>query len=156
MLGLLRQRGALFFADLTRESKRRPTEVERALGELVGNGLITCDGFAGLRALLVAPGKRGRKDRRQRSPLRLETRYLLRPPQPRTAAINPPIPFPHSGSGGVLAAGSRNRAFHLFQQAGRWSLFRHTDGDLFSELSDEQILEHIAWQLLKRWGVVFH
>jgi ATP-dependent Lhr-like helicase len=47
---LLEERGACFFADL---SRRLPRErVESALGELCASGLVTSDGFGGLRGLL--------------------------------------------------------------------------------------------------------
>jgi ATP-dependent Lhr-like helicase len=43
------------------------------------------------------------------------------------------------------------------ESAGRWSLFRG-DGapDLFGKISEEESIEHVARQLLRRWGVVFH
>jgi ATP-dependent Lhr-like helicase len=54
----LRQRGASFFNDLVAATGQLPSVTERALAELVGAGLVTADGFAGLRALLAAPEKR--------------------------------------------------------------------------------------------------
>ena len=48
----LSRRGARFFAELCREVGRPPREVAAALGELCAVGLITSDGFAGLRLLL--------------------------------------------------------------------------------------------------------
>ncbi|HZO15229.1 MAG TPA: DEAD/DEAH box helicase, partial [Polyangiaceae bacterium] len=52
VLDRLDARGASFFADLTRELGLSPAAVESAIGELVGCGLITSDGFGGLRGLL--------------------------------------------------------------------------------------------------------
>jgi ATP-dependent Lhr-like helicase len=48
----LEARGASFLSDLTRTTKLGRSEVEEALGELSACGLVTSDGFAGLRALL--------------------------------------------------------------------------------------------------------
>ena len=45
------QRGAPFFADIVRGTKRLPAEVEEALWQLVAAGLVTADGFDALRAL---------------------------------------------------------------------------------------------------------
>ncbi len=48
----LRQRGASFFADVVRGTGRLKSEIETALWELVGAGLVTADGFDNLRALI--------------------------------------------------------------------------------------------------------
>jgi ATP-dependent helicase Lhr and Lhr-like helicase len=48
----LRQRGASFFADIVRGTKKLKSEVETALWELVAAGLLTADGFDNLRALI--------------------------------------------------------------------------------------------------------
>ena len=55
---VLASRGACFFDDLVRESRRPRSEVESALGELVSRGLVTSDGFSGLRALLLPASRR--------------------------------------------------------------------------------------------------
>jgi ATP-dependent helicase Lhr and Lhr-like helicase len=44
-------RGAPFFADIVRGTRRLPAEVEEALWQLVAAGLVTADGFDALRAL---------------------------------------------------------------------------------------------------------
>ncbi|MGO4781073.1 hypothetical protein AB4084_36895, partial [Lysobacter sp. 2RAB21] len=54
----LESRGASFFDELEHSAHLLRTELEEALGELVTRGRITCDSFAGLRALLVPPSKR--------------------------------------------------------------------------------------------------
>lgn len=53
---VLRLFGALFFDDLVQKTRFFQSQVEEALGELIGAGLVTSDSFTGLRALLV-PGK---------------------------------------------------------------------------------------------------
>ncbi|MGE5231719.1 MAG: DEAD/DEAH box helicase, partial [Deltaproteobacteria bacterium] len=53
VLEVLRARGASFFHELVAGSALLPTLVEQALGELAAAGLVTSDGFAGLRALIT-------------------------------------------------------------------------------------------------------
>ena len=55
---VLQQRGASFFHELTGAAGLLPTQVEQALGELAGMGLVTSDSFAGLRALITPSNKR--------------------------------------------------------------------------------------------------
>jgi ATP-dependent Lhr-like helicase len=55
---VLATRGASFFDDLVRGSGRSKDEVESALGELVSRGLVSSDGFSGLRALLIPASRR--------------------------------------------------------------------------------------------------
>lgn len=56
----LESSGAAFFSDLIQRSGLLKTQVEDALGELVNMGLVTSDGFAGLRALTTPASKRSR------------------------------------------------------------------------------------------------
>ena len=55
---VLEQRGASFFHELVPLSGLLTTQVEQALGELAGLGLVTSDSFAGLRALITPSSKR--------------------------------------------------------------------------------------------------
>jgi len=64
LLGVLREHGASFFVDLVADSGLLRSEVETALGELVSYGLITSDGFAGLRALIAPAAVKARRLRR--------------------------------------------------------------------------------------------
>ncbi len=48
----LTRRGASFFNEIARATKRLPSEVEDALWELTAAGLVTADGFENLRALI--------------------------------------------------------------------------------------------------------
>ncbi|MGH8556201.1 MAG: DEAD/DEAH box helicase [Methylococcales bacterium] len=50
--------GASFYDELAAESRFLPTQLESALAELVGKGLVTSDKFSGLRALLISEHKR--------------------------------------------------------------------------------------------------
>jgi ATP-dependent Lhr-like helicase len=55
---VLQHRGASFFHELVAIAGLLPTQVEQALGELAGLGLVTSDSFAGLRALITPASKR--------------------------------------------------------------------------------------------------
>jgi ATP-dependent Lhr-like helicase len=69
VLAALQSRGASFLADLSRATGKLAGEVEDALWELVACGLVTGDGVAGLRALLL-PDDKKRKLRESVGPLR--------------------------------------------------------------------------------------
>jgi ATP-dependent Lhr-like helicase len=58
-------RGAPFFADIVRGTKRLPVEVEEALWQLVAAGLVTADGFDALRSLADRKRRLGEKGVRQ-------------------------------------------------------------------------------------------
>jgi ATP-dependent Lhr-like helicase len=62
---LLEDRGALFFDEVVARTRRLSTDVERGLGELVALGLVTADGFQGLRQL--SGGKRQVRHRSMRA-----------------------------------------------------------------------------------------
>jgi len=63
----LSQHGALFFDELLHEAHLLRSELEIALQELVGAGLVNADSFAGLRALITPASKRqARSSRRGR------------------------------------------------------------------------------------------
>lgn len=54
----LETKGASFLADISQATGALPTETEEALWELVASGLVTGDGIAGLRTLLLPSDKR--------------------------------------------------------------------------------------------------
>jgi ATP-dependent helicase Lhr and Lhr-like helicase len=64
VLEVLREHGASFFSDLVADTDQLRTHVEAALGELVSHGLITSDGFNGLRALTAPADLKARRLRR--------------------------------------------------------------------------------------------
>jgi ATP-dependent Lhr-like helicase len=122
VLELLAAQGAMFAADLARLTQMLPSQIEDVLGELVTRGLLTADGFGGLRQLV---GNRSQSTRQA-------TRHRRRPGLARK----------RMGGG-----------------AGRWSLWRppapvaeSTNG---RDPGREHVVEQWAWQLLRRWGVVF-
>jgi ATP-dependent Lhr-like helicase len=98
IVALLSRRGALFLAELAAGAGRTVGDLEPALWELVSAGAVTCDAFAGLRALLDHAPRHGRR---------------------RAAAVG-----------------------------GRWSLLARDE-------RRDDLVERVAAQLLRRWGVVF-
>jgi ATP-dependent Lhr-like helicase len=81
LLEKLRARGALFQQELVALAGRIPTEVEQGLWDLVARGLVTADGFAGVRALLGTKRRsaRARPGRRPVRGARAEGRWALVP-----------------------------------------------------------------------------
>jgi ATP-dependent Lhr-like helicase len=113
---LLTSQGAMFAADLARQTQMLPAQLDEALGELVTRGLVTADGFGGLRQLV------GENRRHSRMNAKRRRAGLLR---------------------------NRNTA----GGAGRWSLWR--PGTAHDQADRDGLVEQWAWQLLRRWGVVF-
>ncbi len=73
----LREHGASFFGDLTRFTRRLPSEVEDSLWELTAAGLVTADGFENLRALIDPKRRRGEGRGRGRRPRHAAGRWAL-------------------------------------------------------------------------------
>ena len=93
VLAHLERHGAGFLADIARATGQLPSQTEEALWELVARGLVTGDGIAGLRTLLLPEVKR--RPRRHLRALRggsarrlmpVGRWALLRPPGTATAA----------------------------------------------------------------------
>jgi ATP-dependent Lhr-like helicase len=118
---LLAAQGAMFAADLARVTQMLPSQIEDVLGELVTRGLLTADGFGGLRQLV---GNRSHSTRTARHHRR------------------PGLTRKRMGGG-----------------AGRWSLWRPPTAASEStgepDAGREHVVEQWAWQLLRRWGVIF-
>jgi ATP-dependent Lhr-like helicase len=83
-LDMLRRSGACFFDDIVRDTGLLPTRAQEALGELVSLGLVTADGFTGLRALLAPDPKRQRRGRRSVAAYSMEAagRWTVLPDAP--------------------------------------------------------------------------
>ena len=147
----LRRDGALFRDELQRAAGLLPAQVDTALGELAAVGMVTCDSFAGLRALL-RPAARDAAERRtaERRTARVRGvggafggalgtgRGVARGPRQFAAAP----------AGGPRAAGGRR-----LERSGRWSLLSRPAQD--GEERQASDLESIALRLLERYGVVF-
>jgi len=59
LVEVLARRGASFLAELAASVGAPAGDTEEALWELVSAGLVTCDGFAGLRTLIAPPARGG-------------------------------------------------------------------------------------------------
>jgi ATP-dependent Lhr-like helicase len=73
----LRVQGASFFSDLIHDTRLVRAELEDALGELVSEGLVHCDSFAGLRGLVMPAERRNRLRRRGGAGLDAAGRWSL-------------------------------------------------------------------------------
>jgi ATP-dependent Lhr-like helicase len=87
ILDSLRQHGASFFADLVHETGLMRSDVEMGLGELVSRGHVTCDSFAGVRALITSKKRRERLRQYRRPFLTLEDAGRWSLPRRMAAAI---------------------------------------------------------------------
>ncbi|HEU4682320.1 MAG TPA: helicase-related protein [Gemmatimonadales bacterium] len=139
---VLQQRGASFFHELTAASGLLPTQVEQALGELAGLGLVTSDSFAGLRALITPSSKRkplGAARRRHRTaPYGIESAgrwSLLRSCHPEGAQA--------TEGAETTSANSSSGPLPLASRGVRVTASTPRDTELF------------ARTLLRRYGVVF-
>jgi len=77
VLQFLRSRGASFFQDIVRGSRRLKSEVEAALWELVAVGFLTADGFDNLRALIDPKRRAGQGHGRHSRPRDTVGRWSL-------------------------------------------------------------------------------
>jgi ATP-dependent Lhr-like helicase len=148
---LLHRDGALFATDLLNHTRMLPTQLNETLGELISRGLVTADGFSGLRSLLserqVSSGRDSRRDR-QRAPRRRlsltsagrwslwrrESRVESRESRAQDTQDQP--------ESDPVVSSNRQSAIDN----------RKSPSTLDSRLSTP---EDWAWQLLRRWGVIF-
>jgi ATP-dependent Lhr-like helicase len=129
----LATRGASFFTDLVEGTKLLRSQVEEALAELVANGLVVSDSFAGLRALLTPSSRKTQaaSRRKHRQPV-----YEMASAG-RWSLLNR-----HTGTAGVPPA-------TMGQVAPSEALIATNAG------GTPAVPEEIARILLKRYGVVF-
>ena len=183
LAALLQTRGAMFLTDLLRESRLLPAHLEDGLGELVSRGKVTADGFSGLRQLISDASRtstrgahRGRPGLlRQRGTAGSVGRWslwrdvnalgagLLTPPldRPQVSCIDTPRAVRQSNtvetcgptSGGVRRpAPSANGVRRPAPSANG---VRRPTPSADSTLNQTEVVEQWAWQLLRRWGVMF-
>ena len=122
---MLEQDGAMFASDIMNRSRLLPAQLDEALGELISRGIVTADGFSGLRKLIARRSQSSGSRRPRRSRL--------------------------------------NRARANTQASGRWALWRQTGtnpaegpgAEGTAQQGPEDPTAQWAWQLLRRWGLVF-
>ncbi|TWU11657.1 putative ATP-dependent helicase Lhr [Symmachiella macrocystis] len=116
VLECLTERGAMFAGDLAAANHMLPGQLAETLGELVASGLVTADGFDGIRQFVAN----------------------------KPAASNSALPA-------RMRRGAGRRRLPV-KSTGRWSVWER---DSETSLSVEETNEQWAWQLLRRWGVIF-
>jgi ATP-dependent Lhr-like helicase len=143
---VLQQRGASFFHELVPMSGLLPTQVEQALAELAGLGLVTSDSFAGLRALTTPSSKR--------KPLSTARR------RHRTA----PYGIESAGRWSLLSRGvaaddpesDRPRSGHPVSGRSTWDAgAQQRTAALGGSSAATERTELVARALLRRYGVIF-
>ncbi len=131
----LQARGACFYTDLVSATGHLKAQVEDGLWELVAAGMVTADGFDNLRALMDPHRRRAEGRGRLRRPRHAAGRWaLLRPAGPSIMACHP---YSDSASARTTSLGTAR------------------DPELVEGQSSAQPSEHVARQLLRRYGVVF-
>jgi ATP-dependent Lhr-like helicase len=138
----LRERGASFLPEIVRGVRRLPAEVEAALWELVGAGIVTGDGLAGLRRLISRTARARGRHRRTLAraglgyeSLRLDGRW----------------PAARAGASLFVREAQRGAPTRRGVPAGRWALW----GAPRDALGEDERHEVLARQLLRRYGIVF-
>jgi ATP-dependent Lhr-like helicase len=161
ILETLHRRGASFTQDLERATGLLPSHFEMGLTELIGQGLVTCDSFSGLRRLLTAPSRRSSVVKRTKlapagrwSGLRSGGR-IMAGAGPQAAGEPAPGAIGALGSaaepaGGASGAGGAGGVGSVGSVGGAGGA-----GGAFATESSDQSIELAAGQLLRRYGVVF-
>ena len=124
----LAERGACFFADLIRITGHLASEVEEGLWELIAAGLVTADGFDNLRSLLDPHRRRAEGRARLHRPRHATGRWSLLRPET-LSSVNGHL---SSGNQSVSSTHSSPVTPH-----------------------SSPLIESVARQLLRRYGVVF-
>ncbi len=168
VLEALRERGALFFADLCELTGRLPTEVAEGLWDGVARGRVTSDGFGAVRALLSGRYREVRHrptGSLRRGWWRTGAAGFATGPygqgRAESAGLAPRRPV--AGGPGFTAGGPADagrpvrrpvpaRAVRPALAGGRWSVLEWAPASAFER---EDLAEAVAMQLLGRWGVVF-
>jgi ATP-dependent Lhr-like helicase len=132
----LAARGASFFTDIVDGTRLLRAQVEEGLAELVANGLVISDSFAGLRALLTPSSRKTqaaarRKHRQPAYEMSSAGRWSL---------LQRGAPSANAGSADILSAVVVTRGSSPTVREGS---------------VDPEAAEKIARILLKRYGVVF-
>jgi ATP-dependent Lhr-like helicase len=148
---LLAAHGAMFAADLLSATRMLPAQLNDVLGELVAQGLVTADGFAGLRALVAARSANEESSHsrprlvRRRAPLSGSGRWSLW--RRSVAGRSPANEDKETRSKGDKENNSPSLLVSLSPPLSGVN-------DSAPE-SAHDIASEWAWQLLRRWGVVF-
>ncbi len=176
---ILSQRGAVFATDLIQQCRMLPSQLDDVLGELVTRGWVTADGFSGLRSLIREGDKSGgqssgrgpRVVRHRRNTT--GGRWTLWRSEPsafsdqQSARTSSSSTLPWGEEPGVRAERRDSVAQVSGQALAAGSSISHPSpepaagavplvlGGLTPPRSPDSPIDQWAWQLLRRWGVVF-
>ena len=143
VLELLSERGAMFATDILEAAQLLPTQLDDVLGELATRGFVTSDGFAGLRGLIRQNIEGDAKSKRSRGPKLVRRR--------RSTST--------TGRWSVWRGGVECRVSSVQSDDGGEQPAPRpaaTPSTLIStQLWTLDSLQQWAWQLLRRWGVLF-
>ncbi|HEX5962046.1 MAG TPA: ATP-dependent DNA helicase, partial [Rhodanobacteraceae bacterium] len=142
----LAQHGASFFGEIADATRLLKVELEDALGELVGAGLVGADSFAGLRALLLPAAKRNAtRHRRLRRHMLTGIEDAGRWSLVRRSGLFPRPP----------GEGDRSYDEGSVSRDGAPDPDPHPNPSPGGRGAESEATEHLARVLLRRWGVVF-
>ncbi len=144
----LSSHGASFFTDIVENTKLLRSQVEEALGDLVANGLVISDSFAGLRALLTPASRKTQAaaKRKHRQPV-----YEM------SSAGRWSLLQRHTSSAGASPAASNGKGVRGGSPTVREGALVRGSSPTVREgaVVSPEAAEEIARILLKRYGVVF-
>ena len=157
----LATRGASFFTDIVEGTRLLRAQVEQSLGELVANGLVVSDSFAGLRALLTPASRKTqaaakRKHRQPVYEMSSAGRWSILQRNPGSAGVSPATARRSLAEGDKTGVPERQSLSALGGgEAARGSSPTVREGFASSAAVDPETVEEIARILLNRYGVVF-
>jgi ATP-dependent Lhr-like helicase len=156
----LTRRGASFFTDIVEGTKLLRSQVEESLAELVANGLVVSDSFAGLRALLTPSSKKTqaaarRKHRQPVYEMSSAGRWSLLNRNTGTAGVPPAAVRQSLTEGGGESSPERQSLSAMGGGKAARGSAQTVSASSGSSANDHDTAEEIARILLRRYGVVF-
>ena len=158
---LLTSHGAMFAADLLKATRMLNDHLDDSLGELVTRGVLTADGFGGLRALVGEKSNPARKAGRQKVERKRTSRASIGRWSIRAVAQEPSSDqsIPESMIGTRIKAVSTTVTADSGSKTGVESRVpspvNAATATERSRPANAKATEDWAWQLLRRWGVIF-
>ena len=155
---LLTARGAMFAADLLAATRMLNDHLDDALGELVARGVLTADGFAGLRSLVGEKPPSSRRPprhhaERKRTSKTAIGRWSVRSRLDRECGSE----TRGQGDKGMGGQGDKKACREFSSPALSIPLSPCPASPIEHRPTERtpSIAEDWAWQLLRRWGVIF-
>ncbi|NQV25883.1 MAG: DEAD/DEAH box helicase [Rhodopirellula sp.] len=151
---LLNSSGAMFAADLQQQLGLAGGTFQDVLGELITAGLLTADGFGGLRSLLAERGQAASAISRRRG---LARRRIASGSIGRWSLWRRRSWSDQMSDGGRQepVQSSFDVSSSKVSASGNLKPALPTVASMTAPLTHNEVVEQWAWQLLRRWGVVF-